>query len=133
MTHKVSITMLSVNIYKNGLYGGSNMRLYHWYECKLEELQKYFDHPNPINCRNGYSDVGDRLKILMTSLKCLFVTNIINYFISNIDVANRKYPMKKDHCEECESIVIECIKNCENSVCMSTCNRDYATCIENCS
>ena len=125
--------MLSVNIYKNGLYGGSNMELYHCCASKLEEFQKYFDHPNPINCRNGYSDVGDRLKILMTSLKCLFVTNIINYFISNIDVANRKYPMNKDQCKECESILIECIKNCENSVCISTCNRDYATCIENCS
>ena len=80
--------MLSVNIYKNGLYGGTNMELYHWCACKLEELQKYFDHPNPINCRNGSIDVGDliilmtisnvahKLKILMTSLRCLFVTSI---------------------------------------------------------
>ena len=67
------------------------MELYHWCACKLEELQKYFDHPNPINCRNGYSDigdsiilviiteVGDRLMILTTSLRCVFVTNITLY------------------------------------------------------
>ena len=62
------------------------MELYHWCACKLEELQKYFDHPNPINCRNGYSDVGDIViliiisdvgdRLKMTSLSCLFVTNI---------------------------------------------------------
>ena len=129
------------------------MELYHWCACKLEELQKYFEHPNPINCRNGYSDidympssviiedVGDSLKILVTFGADAYIQNLSpasyicllpKYSVSNIDVAYREYPMNKNHCKHCESILIECIENCDTTFCMSTCKRDYATCLENC-
>ena len=39
-----------------------------WCASKLEELQKYFDHPNRINYRNGYinsQDLGDIFMVLV--------------------------------------------------------------------
>ena len=34
----------------NGLYGQVNLKTFQWAVCKLEELQKLFDHPDPIDC-----------------------------------------------------------------------------------
>ena len=97
-------------------------------------------HANLKNCKNISNipiqlTAGTATAMLVTSSSwwhlwdpCLSPT----YFVSNIDVARSDYPMNKDQCKECEPILIECIGSCENSACLSTCNRDYALCLENC-
>jgi len=42
--------------------------------------------------------------------------------------------LKPNQCDECESILIDCIRNCavEDFQCSSTCNREFADCESNC-
>ena len=62
---------------------------------KLEDLQKMFNHPSPIECLN--------------------------------------FPFNKKLCDQCEPMLAECLLECnEDSSCISTCNRDYLNCTENC-
>ena len=46
------ISNFLVELFVTGINGIINMELYHWSVCKLEEMQKLFDHPSPINCRD---------------------------------------------------------------------------------
>ena len=47
----------------------------------------------------------------------------------------RNFPNNnQNQCDECESILIDCIRNCEvnDSQCSSKCNRDFVDCESNC-
>ena len=79
----------------NGLYGQVDLKTFQWVICKLEDLQKIFDHPDPIDCLG--------------------------------------FPYNRPSCDECESILVDCIMNCGgDSTCVSTCNRDHSACLESC-
>ena len=79
----------------NGIYGAIDLRIFQWIVCKLEDLQKLFDHPDPIDCLG--------------------------------------FPHNRPNCDECESILVDCIMNCaDDSTCVSTCNRDHADCLQSC-
>ena len=89
------INILLVQVAMNGLYGAVDLKTFQWVVCKLEELQKLFDHPDPIDCLG--------------------------------------FPYNRPNCDECESILVDCIMNCEgDSTCVSNCNRDHAGCLESC-
>ena len=48
--------------------------------------------------------------------------------------AQQKVPFDKRQCDECDSILLDCVTNCDNDTnCISNCNRDYSECILNCS
>ena len=42
--------LISVQIAINGLSGLVDLRTFQWAVCKLEEMQKLFNHPDPIDC-----------------------------------------------------------------------------------
>ena len=45
-----------------------------------------------------------------------------------------KFPNRPNQCDECEAILIDCIRNCDvdDAQCASTCNREFAYCESNC-
>ena len=92
---RIDINVILVQVAMNGLYGQVDLKTFQWVICKLEDLQKIFDHPDPIDCLG--------------------------------------FPYNRPSCDECESILVDCIMNCGgDSTCVSTCNRDHSACLESC-
>ena len=112
----------------NGYVPMKNMK---WAICELERLQIQFDHPNPI--RNASSIEKNYQFFTYTWSEIIFL-----YFRSlKLGETQKRcdgFPYDKTLCDECDSILVDCILNCDDETsCISICNRDHADCVDGCS
>ena len=102
------------------------MKKMKWCICELERLQFQFNHPNPIR---------NELQQLKLFYVFFFKILILPFLTFNGETLKRceGFPYDQKQCEECESILVDCIMNCgEDAGCISNCNRDNAECLNDC-
>ena len=91
------------------------------YKCEngqfFNENREECDSPENFPPPCGYQDLG----------------SILRFFSRNFHHRDFALIPKKDLCDECDEILLECWDFCDDEpTCMSDCNRDHITCIETC-